>query len=80
MFGSQNNVPITIRMILGEVGAKAQPILKICNHGLLIYRLEGCVSVKHDAKGLLLSAIFDPNPVIFLEHRWLHNSISDISG
>jgi pyruvate/2-oxoglutarate/acetoin dehydrogenase E1 component len=26
-----------------------------------------------DAKGLLLSSIFDPDPVIFLEHRWLHN-------
>jgi pyruvate dehydrogenase E1 component beta subunit len=27
-----------------------------------------------DAKGLLLSSICDPNPVVFLEHRWLHNS------
>jgi pyruvate dehydrogenase E1 component beta subunit len=26
-----------------------------------------------DAKGLLLESIFDDNPVIFLEHRWLHN-------
>ena len=25
-----------------------------------------------DAKGLLLSSIFDPNPVVFIEHRWLH--------
>lgn len=29
-----------------------------------------------DAKGLLISAIEDDNPVIFIEHRWLHN-ISD---
>jgi pyruvate dehydrogenase E1 component beta subunit len=27
-----------------------------------------------DAKGLLLSSIFDDNPVIFIEHRWLHNT------
>jgi len=30
-------------------------------------------STAEDAKGLLLSSIFDENPVIFLEHRWLHN-------
>ena len=35
-------------------------------------------SSAEDAKGLLLSSIFDPNPVIFLEHRWLHNSSSDV--
>ena len=23
-------------------------------------------------KRLLIKSIFDPNPVIFLEHRWLH--------
>jgi pyruvate dehydrogenase E1 component beta subunit len=26
-----------------------------------------------DFKGMLLAAIEDPNPVVFLEHRWLHN-------
>lgn len=26
-----------------------------------------------DAKDLLLASIFDDNPVLFLEHRWLHN-------
>ena len=29
----------------------------------------------HDASELLYASIFDPNPVIFLEHRWLHNTI-----
>jgi pyruvate dehydrogenase E1 component beta subunit len=27
----------------------------------------------HDAKGLLIAAVEDDNPVIILEHRWLHN-------
>ena len=27
-----------------------------------------------DAKGLLTASLFDPNPVVFLEHRWLHNA------
>jgi len=33
-----------------------------------------------DAKGLLISSIFDPNPVVFLEHRWLHNTIGEVPG
>ena len=31
-----------------------------------------------DAKGLLIESIIDPNPVIFLEHRWLHNSQGEV--
>jgi pyruvate dehydrogenase E1 component beta subunit len=31
-----------------------------------------------DAKGLLISSILDPNPVVFLEHRWLHNSVGNV--
>src|SRR3989338_3528524 len=30
-------------------------------------------STAYDAKGLLISSIRDNNPVIFIEHRWLHN-------
>jgi len=32
----------------------------------------------YEAKGLLLSSIFDPNPVIFLEHRWLHSATAEV--
>src|SRR5262249_42746837 len=27
----------------------------------------------HHAKGLLIASIEDDNPVVFFEHRWLHN-------
>ena len=29
---------------------------------------------------ILNSSIFEPNPVVFLEHRWLHNSIGSVPG
>ena len=32
-----------------------------------------CPASPRDAQQLLINSIFDPNPVIFIEHRWLHN-------
>jgi len=38
-------------------------------------------SLAEDVYGLLLSSIFDDSPVMFLEHRWLHNiSVEDSSS
>lgn len=75
MFGGQRGVPLTVRMILGRGWGQgpthSQNLQAWFAHvpGLKVVM----PATAEDAKGLLLSSIFDPDPVIFLEHRWLHN-------
>jgi pyruvate/2-oxoglutarate/acetoin dehydrogenase E1 component len=75
MFGDQRGVPLTVRMILGRGWGQgpthSQNLQAWFAHvpGLKVVM----PATAEDAKGLLLSAIFDPDPVVFLEHRWLHN-------
>lgn len=75
MFGGKRGVPLTVRMILGRGWGQgpthSQNLQAWFAHvpGLKVVM----PSTAEDAKGLLLSSIFDPDPVIFLEHRWLHN-------
>jgi len=41
--------------------------------------IKSCyASSPKEAKGLLLASIFDENPVLFLEHRWLHNQQEEV--
>jgi len=75
MFGGKRGVPLTVRMILGRGWGQgpthSQNLQAWFAHvpGLKVVM----PATAEDAKGLLLSSIFDPDPVIFLEHRWLHN-------
>lgn len=75
MFGRQRGVPLTVRMILGRGWGQgpthSQNLQAWFAHipGLKVVM----PSSAGDAKGLLLASIFDDDPVIFLEHRWLHN-------
>ena len=74
MFGGQCSVPITIRLVLGR-GWGQGPTHSQSLHAWFAH-IPGLKVVMpttaEDAKGLLLSSIFDDNPVVFLEHRWLH--------
>ena len=80
MFGGQRSVPITIRLILGR-GWGQGPTHSQSLHAWFAH-VPGLKVVMpttpEDAKGLLFSSIFDPNPVLFFEHRWLHNSVGHV--
>jgi acetoin:2,6-dichlorophenolindophenol oxidoreductase subunit beta len=77
MFGGKANVPIVIRTPggggTGAAAQHSQSIEAILNHmpGLKIV----IPSTAYDAKGLLISAVKDPNPVIMLEHKLLYKKI-----
>ncbi|MBU4481189.1 alpha-ketoacid dehydrogenase subunit beta [Patescibacteria group bacterium] len=80
MFGGKVNVPIVIRGIInrgGEQGAQhSQAIQAIFSHipGLKVVM----PSNPYDAKGLLGSAIEDPNPVIYIDDRWLYDEKGEV--
>lgn len=76
MFGGKRSVPLVIRMIIGRGWGQgpqhSQSLQALYAHipGLKVVMPASA----RDAKGLLLSAIADPNPVVFIEHRWLHGT------
>ena len=80
MFGGEGNVPITIRLVIGRGWGQgpthSQHLQAWFTHipGLKVVM----PTTPADAKGLLISSVFDDNPVVFLEHRWLHNSEGDV--
>jgi len=76
MFGDQMKVPLVLRLVIGR-GWGQGPQHSQSLHGLFaaIPGLKVVMpSTPYDAKGLLISATKDNNPVVFLEHRWLHHT------
>ena len=80
MFDGKVNVPIVIRAIInrgGEQGAQhsQSPFVLYANiPGLKVV----CPATPYDAKGLLLAALADPNPVIYIDDRWLYDEEGDV--
>jgi pyruvate dehydrogenase E1 component beta subunit len=76
MFGGKASVPLVVRMPAGSgTGAAAQHSQSLeawFGHipGLKVVQ----PSTPHDAKGLLLAAIDDPNPVLIFEHKLLYKT------
>ena len=80
MFNGKVNVPIVIRGIVnrgGEQGAQhSQSPFGIYTNipGLKVV----CPATAYDAKGLMLAAVADPNPVIYVDDRWLYDQADEV--
>src|SRR3989338_1196870 len=76
MFGGGNPVPLTVRIVIGRQWGNGP------QHSQAFYSMFGSVrglkvvipSTPRMAKGLLIAAVRDPNPVIMLEPRWLYGT------
>jgi pyruvate/2-oxoglutarate/acetoin dehydrogenase E1 component len=75
MYGGQQHVPLVVRAMIGKSwgqGAQhSQSLYSFFTHvpGLKVVT----PSTPFDAKGCLVEAVKDNNPVIFIEHRLLHS-------
>lgn len=77
MTAGRVGIPLTVRSIIGRGwGSAAQHSQAL--HGLFMH-IPGLhvlmPSTPYDAKGLLLAAHAEDNPVLFVEHRWLYDRI-----
>ena len=74
MFNGQLSVPLVVRLLVGRGWGQgpqhSQSLQALFAHipGLKVVM----PATPLDAKGMLISAIEDDNPVLFIEHRWLH--------
>jgi pyruvate/2-oxoglutarate/acetoin dehydrogenase E1 component len=80
MFGGEGTVPMVVRTPGGAgTGAAAQHSQSLEAWFVHVPGLKVVMpSTPYDAKGLLLAALDDPNPVIFYEHKLLYNRKGDV--
>ena len=81
MFAGQVSVPLVIRAVVnrgGEQGAQhAQAMQALFMHlpGLKVVM----PSTPYDAKGLLIAAVADGNPVLYIDDRWLYDEVGPVA-
>lgn len=80
MFNGKASVPLVIRMIIGRGWGQGPQHSQ--SYQAMFAQVPGLKVVMpttaHDAKGMLIAAIKDNNPVIFIEHRWVHHVADDV--
>ncbi len=75
-----HKVPLTVRMIIGRGWGQgpehSQVFDSVFAHapGLKVVM----PSTPYEAKGMMVAAVRDDNPVIVLEHRWMHYAEGDV--
>jgi acetoin:2,6-dichlorophenolindophenol oxidoreductase subunit beta len=80
MSGGKSNASVVFWGIINRGGEQAaqhsQAIYSIFSHipGLKVIT----PSTPYDVKGLLISAVRDPNPVLFVDDRWLYHSKGEV--
>jgi acetoin:2,6-dichlorophenolindophenol oxidoreductase subunit beta len=75
MFGGAVSVPVVIRGIINRGGEQAaQHSQALQSHYMHIPGLKVVMpSTAYDAKGLLIASVYDGNPVIYIDDRWLYS-------
>jgi acetoin:2,6-dichlorophenolindophenol oxidoreductase subunit beta len=80
MFGGQGSAPVVIRAVInrgGEQGAQHSQAL----HAMFMH-VPGLKVVmpatSYDAKGLLIAAIEDAGPVMYIDDRWLYGATGEV--
>lgn len=80
VYGGKVSVPMVVRTVAGggfrAAAEHSQTLYSIFTHvpGLKVV----APATAYDAKGLLISAIRDPDPVVFIEHKRLYMRTSDV--
>jgi pyruvate dehydrogenase E1 component beta subunit len=75
MLGGTNHVPLTVRAIInrgGEQGAQHSQALQSWFAHIPGLKVVMPATVA-DARDLLIASVLDPNPVIFIDDRWLYD-------
>ncbi|HSV85762.1 MAG TPA: alpha-ketoacid dehydrogenase subunit beta, partial [Levilinea sp.] len=81
MSGGQTCVPLVMRAPQGATGRAAQHSQSVEAWFMHVPGMKVVVpATPYDAKGLLIAAIRDNNPVLFLEHKRLYGSASPGGG
>lgn len=80
MFGRQQTVPMVVRAVVGRGWGNGPQHTQ--SHHALFSHVPGLKAVvpanPRDAKGLLIAAIEDDDPVVYIEHRWLHEDEAEV--